>query len=377
MGGSTIGSARTLNVVMSSDLCAGQNPGMAGAPLPLSLADTTANQPVFTMTAIESLLAAHRRIASRVSRTPLLSSSLLNQWLGHDIYFKAECLQKVGAFKARGACNAIAWLVENGRNPRRIVASSSGNHAQAVAWAAGLFGIPATVYMPANVSGVKARATESYGAQVVPCRDRREADARVADAAAEPGTFWVPPYNDRQVILGQGTAVYEALSDMGAVDAVFAPCGGGGLLSGSLIAARGLCPGAKVIGAEPLNANDAAKSLRAGSIQPLAQSPDTLADGAATLAVGDLTFAYLRQLDGFYEIEEEAIAYWCQWLNHLLKVRVEPTAALGMAAASRWLAAQDGPKTVLVVLSGGNIDPSTARALWRLDHLAARPSLRM
>src|SRR5690606_32447615 len=103
LGGSTIGSARTLNVVMSSDLCAGQNPGMAGAPLPLSLADTTANQPVFTMTAIESLLAAHRRIASRVSRTPLLSSSRLNQWLGHDIYFKAECLQKVGAFKARGA----------------------------------------------------------------------------------------------------------------------------------------------------------------------------------------------------------------------------------------------------------------------------------
>lgn len=325
------------------------------------------------MSAIEPLLAAHRRIGPHITRTPLVTSSLLNQWLGHRIHFKAECLQKVGAFKARGACNAIAWQIENGSNPRRIVANSSGNHAQAIAWAARLFGIPATVYMPANVSGVKARATASYGAEVVLCEDRHEADARVADAAAEDGVVWIPPYNDQQVILGQGTAVYEALSDLGDVDAVFAPCGGGGLLSGSLIAARGLCPWARVIGAEPLNANDAAESLRTGSIQRLTRPPDTLADGAMTLAVGDITFGYLKQLDGFYEIEEEAIAYWCQWLNHLLKVRVEPTSALGMAAASRWLAAQDGPKTVLVVLSGGNIDQTTAQALWRRDHLTSRP----
>lgn len=325
------------------------------------------------MPAIESVIAASRRISPFVTRTPVLTSSLLNQWLGHTVYFKAECLQKVGAFKARGACNAIAWLIETQQNPRRIVANSSGNHAQAVAWGASLFGLPATVFMPENVSAVKARATQSYGAEVVFCKNRAEADRLVAEAAAEEGVFWVPPYNHEQVLCGQGTAVFEALNKLGAVDAVFAPCGGGGLLSGSLIAARGLCPTAKVIGAEPLNANDAAQSLRQGSIQTLQAPPDTLADGAMTLSVGEITFEYLKQLDAFYEIDEQAIAYWCQWLNHLLKVRVEPTSALGMAAASLWLAKQSTPQTVLVVLSGGNIDQQTMQKIWHCDYLASCP----
>lgn len=325
------------------------------------------------MSAIESVVAASRRIGPFVTKTPVLTSSLLNQWLGHTVYFKAECLQKVGAFKARGACNAIAWLMETGQQPKRIVANSSGNHAQAIAWAASLFKLPATVYMPVNVSAVKARATESYGAEVVFCTTRDEADNRVSQAATEEGVFWIPPYNHQQVIFGQGTAVFESLTELGDVDAVFAPCGGGGLLSGSLIAARGLCPGAKVIGAEPLHANDAAQSLRQGTIHSLKVAPDTLADGAMTMSVGEITFEYLKQLDAFYEIGEEDIAYWCQWLNHLLKVRVEPTSALGMAAACQWLTKQSTPQTVLVVLSGGNIDQKTMQKIWRRDCLASRP----
>ncbi len=335
----------------------------------------------YPMLSIESIISASRRIHPFVNKTPILSSSLLNHWLGHKIFFKAECLQKIGAFKARGACNTIAWLRENNKlddtaqSRPRIIANSSGNHAQAVAWAASQFKIPATVYMPENVSTVKARATAAYGAEVVFCKNRLETDAQVTQAAKQDNVYWVPPYNHEQVVAGQGTAVFEALSELGEIDAVFAPCGGGGLLSGSLIAARALSPHAAVIGAEPRNANDAAESRRKGSIQTLQNTPQTLADGAMTLAVGDITFEYLKQLDEFYEVSEADIAYWCQWLNHLLKVRIEPTGALSMAAVKQWLAKQSGSKTVLVVLSGGNMDGKTAQKLWCTDYLTSTPCL--
>ena len=323
---------------------------------------------------IEAITGAKRRISPYINQTPIVSSNLLNQWIGHKIYFKAECLQKVGAFKARGACNAIASLVEQGMAPRKIVANSSGNHAQAISWAASCFGIPSTIYMPANVSTVKAQATAGYGAEVVLCETRAIADERVKEAANEEGCFWIPPYNHEHVIAGQGTAAYEALSELNNVDAVFAPCGGGGLLSGSYISTKSLTPNAKVIGAEPLNANDAVESVRRGKIQSLSKPPETLADGAMTLSVGDITFEYLQQLDEFYEIKEQAIVYWTQWLNHLLKVRVEPTSAMSMDAVCRWLSTQKSEKSVLVVLSGGNIAQQTAAKIWQQDYLHEIPS---
>ena len=318
---------------------------------------------------------AQARISKFVHKTPILSSSLLNQRLGHEIYFKAECFQKIGAFKARGGCNTLAWLLENGRRPKHIVANSSGNHAQAVAFAAHQFGIPATIFMPEYSSQVKIQATKSYGAEVILSKTRDLTDEKVRQAAAVEGTYWIPPFNHEQVICGQGTSAYEALSELDKMDAVFAPCGGGGLLSGTLLASRGLSPKTQVMGVEPLNANDAAESLRQGAIQRLAAVPNTLADGAMTMAVGDITFEYLKQLDAFYEVDEEKIIYWTQWLTHLLKCRIEPTSAMTMAGACEWLKGASAQKKVLVILSGGNIDQPTTHKIWESDYLGHLPSL--
>lgn len=327
------------------------------------------------MLTLQDIKDAKRRIEPYINKTPILSSSLLNNWLGHDIYFKCENFQKIGAFKVRGGVNTVSWLLENGECPGHLVANSSGNHAQAVAFAAQQFNIPATIFMPEYSSKVKVQATRGYGAKVVLSETRDVTDEKVREAAQEPGTYWIPPYNHEQVICGQGTAVYEALTELEKVDAVFAPCGGGGLLSGSLIASRGLSPTTKVFGVEPLNANDAAESLRKGSIQRLSRVPDTLADGAMTMAVGDITFEYLKQLDGFYEIEEAFLIYWTQWLTHLLKCRIEPTCAMSMEAVRRWLKNQKTKKRVLVVISGGNVDQATTQKIWLDDCLQSPPKL--
>jgi threo-3-hydroxy-L-aspartate ammonia-lyase len=322
---------------------------------------------------VEDIKKAKERIYNYVNETPVLSSSLLNEWIGHEIFFKAECLQKIGAFKARGACNAISWLIENNSKPKMIIANSSGNHAQAVAWAAQLFNIPATIYMPVYSSKIKIQATNSYGAQIEICENRNVADEKVKQASEEKGTYWIPPFNHNQVIAGQGTAIYEALNQVANIDAVFAPCGGGGLLSGALIATRSLSPRTKIIGVEPLNANDAAQSLRMNSIQKLQSVPDTIADGAMTMAVGDITFEYLKMLDDMYEIEELKIIYWTQWLTHLLKLHVEPTSAMTMEAVAQWLKNQKTKKRVMIILSGGNIDQTNQLKVWNNNYLNIRP----
>jgi threonine dehydratase len=229
--------------------------------------------------------------------------------------------------------------------------------------------------MPAYSSKIKIQATKSYGAEVILCETRLIADEMVKAASEEAGCYWIPPFNHEQVITGQGTAVYEAMKHLKSVDAVFAPCGGGGLLSGSMIAAKGLNPETKLIGAEPLLGNDAAQSLRAGKIIRLDTAPDTLADGAQTLAVGDITFEYLKKLDEMYEIPERDIIYWAQWLPHLLKIRVEPTCAMAMEAARQWLGKQKSPKKILVVISGGNIDQQMQTRLWKENMLEEIPAL--
>ena len=253
-----------------------------------------------TKPSFKDIVEAKNRISKFIVDTPIISSSILNDWLGHNIYFKADSFQKIGAFKSRGASNAISWLVEEDKKPKKIVANSSGNHAQAVAWASRQFGIPSTIFMPEYASTIKIQATRSYGAEVVLSPTRDESDEKVLNASREDGTFWLPPFNNKEVIAGQGTATYEALKKLKSIDAVFARCGGG-LLSGALITARQLCPSAKVIGAEPLNANDAVQSVRLNSIQRLKGIPDTIADGAMTMAIGDITFEFLKKLDEFYD----------------------------------------------------------------------------
>jgi len=326
---------------------------------------------------INDLENTQNRIGKFIKNTPILSSSLLNKYLGHEIYFKAECMQKIGAFKARGACNAVAWLIENNKRPKHIIANSSGNHAQAVAWAASQFGIPSTIFVPAEASKIKVQATRAYGANVVLCESRAIADEKVKQASEEKDSYWIHPFNDEQVILGQGTAAFEALTDIGAVDAVFAPCGGGGLLSGTYIATKALSPNAQVIGGEPLNANDAAQSLRTGSIHKLSATPETIADGAMTLAVGSITFEYLKQLNHIYEINESEIIYWTQWLTHLLKTAIEPTSALAMGAARQWLFAQSSKKKILIIISGGNIGQETFLKIWDKNYLFDMPGLKL
>lgn len=352
----------------------------------------------FTVTEVKLTLSQHQavtfkdvkdalvRIQDKIHKTPIFESHLLNDWLGHRVLFKIECLQKTGAFKFRGACNVLSALAEHGALPKRIVANSSGNHAQAIACAASIFNIPATIFTTQSVSQVKAAATEFYGATVKKFATRVEADAAVAAAAESEDVLWVPPFNHPLILAGQGTAALEALrqlKDMSAntaemlPDAIFAPCGGGGLLSGTYLAAKGTDSKIQVIGAEPLNANDAARSLRAGEIISLEKAPNTLADGAATPSVGEHTFPILQKTDGFYEVDEYRIAYWTQWLQHLLKIHVEPTCAMTMEAVCQWL--KEGefahPQTCLVMLSGGNIDQQKMQQIWAEDHLTQLPSL--
>lgn len=328
-----------------------------------------------TPPSFDSIKLAYERIKNNVKKTPIVESSLLNQWMGNRILFKAECLQTIGAFKIRGAMNFLARLKQEGRLPKHVVANSSGNHAQAVAYAAAHFGVKATIFASETISPIKAAATQSYGAELKLFSNRLEADAAVKDASIAPDTVWIPPFNHEDIVAGQGTAALEALNEVGQVDAVFAPCGGGGLLSGTLLATRALQPNALVIGAEPAEANDASMSLQAGEIVALNHTPDTLADGAATPSVGDVTFPLLQELDDFYEVDELQIAYWTQWLHHLLKLHIEPTCAMTMAAVAAWAANTPPGQTALVILSGGNISQSSMAKIWERDFLLQPPIL--
>lgn len=318
---------------------------------------------------------AHARIEPHIRRTPLLRSGLLERWLGHELWFKAECFQRIGAFKARGAMNTVLALEERGERPTEIVTVSSGNHAQAVAWAGRERGIPVTVFLPAASSPIKRQAAAHYGARIELTATRQEADAAVKESAAR-GAYLLHPYDNDFVIAGQGTACLEALQEIRPT-AVFAPCGGGGLLSGTRLAVEHLAPGTPVFAGEPTLANDATRSYRSGAIVSLTDTPPTIADGVRTLSVSARTFAHLETLAGFFEVSEEDILYWTQWLTHLLKCVVEPTAAVAMGAAAQWLAGQRSKQRVLVILSGGNVAPETQREIWatsRLDRLPARES---
>jgi threonine dehydratase len=230
------------------------------------------------------------------------------------------------------------------------------------------------VVMPAFVSKVKQQATIGYGAELILTDTRQQAEALAEQKAAE-GAFLLPPSADARVIAGQGTACLEALQDGDTPDAIFAACGGGGLLSGSWLAAQLLAPRAQIFGAEPRLGNDATRSCQQGQIVSLYDTPMTIADGARTLHISDITFHYLRKLTGFCEVEEEEIMYWTQWLQHLLKVTVEPTAAMAMAAAFQWLKTQDRKQRVLVILSGGNVDAATYQQVWKRNYLEHPPVL--
>lgn len=312
--------------------------------------------PTETVTApdLESIREAHRRIAPRIHRTPVLTSSSLNEIAGAQIYFKCENLQKTGSFKIRGATNAVFSLSDEEAKPG-VVAPSSGNHAAALSLAARWRGIPAWLIMPSNSSAVKKRAVEAFGGKITECEPNiASREATSAEVMKRTGAHLVHPYNDARVIAGQGTAAVELLEQVPGLDMIVTPVSGGGLLSGIAIATKSLRPDIRVIGGEPRNADDAARSLASGKIEP-ASKTETIADGLrATLC--PLTFSILRErVDEISLVSEEEIVSTMLLLGERMKIVVEPSGAVAAALVLLRRIKAEGKK-VGVILSGGNLD---------------------
>lgn len=324
---------------------------------------------------IESIREVARRIAPHVHRTPVMTCAAIDELAGRSIFFKCENLQRVGAFKFRGACNAVMKLDEDSAR-RGVVTHSSGNHAQAIALAARLRGIPAHIVMPTNAPRVKRAAVESYGGIVHPCEPTQAAREHHADRVMrETGAALIPPFDHPDVIAGQGTAVLELFEQIARdeilpraplplprgngrfLDAIIAPIGGGGLLSGVAIAARGLNPTVRILGAEPLGASDAASSLQMNARQPMT-NPVTIADGLRT-GIGELTWAIMREhVEHVYTVDDEAIIRAMRLIWERMNIIIEPSGAVGLAAilSDEFRAEETSIRTIGVILSGGNVD---------------------
>lgn len=301
------------------------------------------------------LIQAHDRIAPLVHRTPVLTSTYFDNQCDAQVFFKCENLQKVGAFKFRGACNAVFSLGDE-ELKQGVVAHSSGNHAQALALAARLRDTRATLVMPENSAAVKIAAVEDYGARVIFCPPGTEArELALARVMGETGGTLVHPFNDPRIIAGQGTAAKELLEEIPNLDLILAPVGGGGLLSGTVLAARAGSPRTSIVGAEPAAADDAARSLAAGSIQPAIDPPRTIADGLRT-SLGELTFTMIRSgVSRIVTVDEQAIIEAMRNVWMRMKILIEPSAAVPVAALMSNELDVAG-RRVGIILSGGNVD---------------------
>jgi len=297
---------------------------------------------------------AYLKIRSKVHRTPVLSSTKVNERVGGQLFFKCENFQKVGAFKFRGATHAVGELTDD--EARQGVAThSSGNHAQAVALAAKLRGIPAHIVMPENAPKVKVNAVKDYGANVTFCKSTQQArENTLEQVVEETGATFIHPYDHPHIIMGQGSAAIELLEDYPDLDIVLAPIGGGGLMSGTAIAASGLAPDATIIGTEPEVANDAFLSLQTGKLQPV-QSTDTVADGLRT-SLSELTFACIRKhVDEIVTVTEEEIIEAMRFIWERMKIIIEPSCAVPVAAVFNGKVDVSGKKAGIII-TGGNID---------------------
>jgi threonine dehydratase len=311
--------------------------------------------PDIVLPSLADVLAAAGRLHGVAHRTPVLTSSRINAALGAELFFKCENLQRAGAFKFRGAFNALARL-DDAQRRRGVAAYSSGNHAQAVACAAALTGTSATIVMPSDAPAIKRAATESYGARVVEYDRYREDRAAICQSLAdERGLAVIPPFDHPDVIAGQGTAAMELFEEVGALDALFAPLGGGGLLSGTLLAAGAGSPGCQVYGVEPAAGDDGRQSLRRGERVRISV-PATIADGAQTQQLGEYTFPIIREkVTDILAVDDAALVQAMRQLTETMKVLVEPTGALGFAGARSLGRALHG-RRIGVIISGGNID---------------------
>ncbi len=297
---------------------------------------------------------AAERIRPYVHRTPVFTSQAINAICGAELFFKAENMQKVGAFKARGAVNAV-FSLDEASIKFGVATHSSGNHAAALAYAAGCRGIKAYVVMPDNAPPVKKTAVAGYGARITFCESTQQAREDALAAVVEnTGAIFIHPYNDYRVIAGQATAALELLEQVNGLDLMIAPVGGGGLLSGTALTVMALKPDVKVLGAEPAGADDAFRSLQAGKIIPV-KNPDTLADGLRT-SLGDLTFAVIKEhVSKIITVSDEEIIKAMRLIWERMKIIVEPSAAVPLAALLNIRDEIKGLRAGLI-LSGGNVD---------------------
>ena len=305
------------------------------------------------------IAAAAERLAGHARRTPVMTSRTVDARTGAQVFFKCENFQRMGAFKFRGAYNALAQLTPEQKRGG-VLAYSSGNHAQAVALAGTLLGVNTVIVMPLDAPQVKLEATRGYGAEVVtydPATARREELA--ASIAAERGMTVIPPYNHAEVVAGQGTAATELIEETGPLDYLLAPCGGGGLLSGCAVAANRWSPGCKVIGVEPEAGDDATRSFRTKTLQSC-HNPDTIADGARTPSLGSITFPLvLHYVHDMVTVSDAELLRSLFWIWERMKIVIEPTGALAAAALLEGKLAGRHDyqgKRIGVVISGGNAD---------------------
>ncbi|MFE9402269.1 threo-3-hydroxy-L-aspartate ammonia-lyase [Streptomyces sp. NPDC006530] len=303
----------------------------------------------------DDVVRAHERIATHAHRTPVLTSRLTDAELGLSLFLKCENLQRMGAFKFRGAFNTLSQFDAEQRRAG-VIAYSSGNHAQAIALSGALLGIPVTIVMPHDAPASKLAATKGYGANVVSYDRWTESREEIARAlAARDGLTLIPPYDHPQVMAGQGTAAKELFEETGPLDALFVPLGGGGLLSGSLLAAGALAPSCAVYGVEPEAGDDGLRSLRAGEIVRI-DTPATIADGAQTQQLGAHTFPVIRDhVSDIITVSDAQLVDGMRLLASRMKIVAEPTGCLGLAGA-RDLAERYRGGRVGVILSGGNVD---------------------
>jgi threonine dehydratase len=304
---------------------------------------------------------AHERIKSEAHRTPVLSSATVDALTGATVFFKPENLQRMGAFKFRGAYNALSQLSADEKR-RGVVAFSSGNHAQAVALAGKLLGIPRVIVMPADAPRVKLEATRGYGAEVVVYEKNQDREKVAGNISSVRGLTLIPPYDHPHVVAGQGTAAKELIEDAGPLDVLLVPCGGGGLLSGCALAAKHLSPQCRVIGVEPAAGDDATRSFKTKTLQTV-KDPDTIADGARTPSLGKVTYPLvLRYVDDMLTVTDPELLKWMFFLWERMKIVVEPTGALAACALLEKKLDAKG-KRVGVVLSGGNADIKALAAM--------------
>lgn len=303
----------------------------------------------------DDVASAARMLADRCHRTPVITSRTVDQRCSASVFFKCENLQRGGAFKFRGAYNALTRLPAEQKR-RGVVAYSSGNHAQAVALAGQLLRIPALVVMPQDAPPVKLDATRGYGAEIVFYDRGRESREEIAERLAQlRGLAVIPSFDHPHIVAGQGTAAKELIEDAGSLDFLFVPCGGGGLLSGCAIAARHLAPGVKVIGVEPAAGDDATRSFHTRELHTVAD-PDTIADGARTSSLGKITFPLvLHHVSDMVTVTDQELVSAMVYLWERLKLVVEPTGALGAAGLFEGKADVRGAR-IGVILSGGNAD---------------------